>query len=137
MKWCGWIGRAERRRLSRAGRSGKPRYEATPEGDVAITFSHPALQEALLHEAARASATVARGARVHEITGGETPAVRYERDGKTRTATARLVVGADGRSSLVRRAIGKRPQTHHSDRLLAGVRLANVVSDPAFGYFNA
>ena len=44
--------------------------------------------------------------RVIEIATGAAPGVTFEHDGQTRQATARLVVGADGRTSQVREAAG-------------------------------
>ena len=82
-----------------------------------------------------AGATVRRGARVLAVEGGATRRVSYGVDERVEAATARLVVGADGRSSRVRKALGRQPETRPSGRLLAGVRLVNVGGDSAMGYF--
>lgn len=119
-----------------AGRSGKARPVVSPAGDSPLSFFHPALQEAILIAAAKAGASIVRGARVTGVGGGAPAEVEYtEPDGLKRTVTARLVVGADGRQSLVRQALGKPQQVHRSDRLLAGVRLGGVTGDPSIGYF--
>ena len=51
-------------------RSGKARIIATPNGDTALTFYHPTVQEALLGAAARSGAEVIRGARVRDVVPG-------------------------------------------------------------------
>ena len=118
-----------------AGRSLKPRAVSTPGGDVSLSYSHTAVQEALLSRASIAGATVFRGAHVTAVTpdaGGMTTVFTRE---PSQTVRARLVVGADGRNSLVRKALGHQERVRRSDRVLAGVRLANVPGDASFGYF--
>jgi menaquinone-9 beta-reductase len=118
-----------------AGRSLKPRRHETPDGEVALSFHHPALQAALLAFAEDAGATVLRPAEVTKVIPGSAPAVEYRTAGGTASASARLIVGADGRGSLARKAAGGRVVEHRSERPLAGVRLAGVTADPSFGYF--
>ena len=118
-----------------AGRSLKPRRVEAPNGDVPLSFSHVAAQEALLAEAQAAGATVIRGATVTSVPckGGEPTTFRTP-DGNG-AATARLVIGADGRSSLSRKALDRREHLYRSNRVLAGVLLEDVPADPSFGYF--
>jgi hypothetical protein len=49
--------------------------------------------------------------------------------------TARLTIGADGRSSLARKALDRREHLYRSNRVLAGALLEDVPADPSFGYF--
>lgn len=119
-----------------AGRSLKPRPSRTPEGDVSLSFSHVAVQEALLRAARAAGAETLRGAKVEQVAQRSgAGAVSFTTAEGGATVLARLVVGADGRSSLVRKALGHPEHIHRSSRLLAGVRLKNVPADPSFGYF--
>lgn len=110
-------------------RSGRPRYQATPAGDVPLTFSHPRLQEALLAAAWDAGVTVLRPALVESVTPrepGTTARVTIQRQGRRSVLHASLVVGADGRSSLARRVAALPEHLHRSSRLLAGVLIGNV-----------
>ena len=143
-EWLAPWGAAEVRRLGlgevfeRAGahqlpwnvsRSGRPRYQATPEGDVPLTFSHPRVQEELLAEARSVGATVIRPALVEAVAPrqhGHGPSVTIQRQGRREVLRASLVVGADGRSSLARKVAGLAEHTHRSSRMLAGVLLGNV-----------
>ena len=71
-----------------------------------LCLGHPKHCQTLFDAALAAGATGLRGVRVAEATGGPSPQVTYEHDGRTHTATARLLVGADGRTSGVREAAG-------------------------------
>ena len=72
-----------------------------------LSVSHPALQQALLDTAAAAGARVLRPASLAEVTwSGDQPVVSIEIGGETTTVTPRLLVGADGTHSAVRRALG-------------------------------
>ena len=87
-------------------------------------ISHPAFQEAVLAAAAKAGAEVRRGATVTEVTPGARPSVTFRAaGGEVQRASARLVIGADGRDSKLRAALGY--QEHRDpDRLcLAGLLL--------------
>lgn len=82
-----------------------------------LAIGHPKMCN-LLHETSMTSgATVLRGvADIVRLTFGGSPSVTYTREGAEHTATCRLVVGADGRGSIVRRAAGielHRDPTHH------------------------
>lgn len=90
-----------------------------------LTFFHPAAQEALIAWAAEQGAEVIRGARVTAVHGGEAPSADWQGT-DAGSATAGLVVGADGRTSLVRQAIDKPEQTRGEMRLWAGVRMRNL-----------
>lgn len=118
-----------------AGRSLKPRTVATPGGDVSLSYSHTAVQEALLSEAHAAGVAVIRGAQVTAVEGSPGgPSTVVTRD-PSQAVCARLIVGADGRNSLVRKTLGHAETVRRSDRVLAGVRLGNLPGDAAFGYF--
>ncbi len=143
-EWLAPWGAAEVRRLGltevfdRAGahplpwnvsRSGKPRYQSTPEGDVPLTFFHPRVQEELLAAAWDAGVTIIRPALVEAVAPrqhGHGPSVTIVRQGRREVLRALLVVGADGRSSLARKVAGLPEHVHRSSRLLAGVLLGNV-----------
>ena len=78
----------------------------TPQQAPVLTFYHPTMQEVLLQAAADAGAEVRRGATVREVQPGTTPTVITEQDGHVQEIPARLIIGADGRSSLVRKWAG-------------------------------
>jgi 2-polyprenyl-6-methoxyphenol hydroxylase-like FAD-dependent oxidoreductase len=75
--------------------------ETTPQQMAPLCFQHAAMQEAVLEAAGTGGAEVWRGARVRGL--GPGPAVAVERDGREERIRSRLVVGADGRTSAVRR----------------------------------
>ncbi len=81
-----------------------------------LGIGHPVHCQALLDEAGRCGAEVWRGVTVAAITPTPVPGVTFAIGGQQRTASARLIVGATGRSSLVRRAAGIRlfqDKPHH------------------------
>lgn len=99
-------------------------------GMPALTMYHPDMQEALIAAAAQAGAEVRRGAKVTGVTPGSPAAVEFEVDGGTRKVTARLVVGADGRNSMVRKWAGFESREHRGGNMLAGVLLEDVKTPP-------
>jgi 2-polyprenyl-6-methoxyphenol hydroxylase-like FAD-dependent oxidoreductase len=80
--------------------------ETTPQACPNLGFFHPAMQECLLGAAATAGTEVIRGAHVRNVEPGQPATVTFERNGLEERATARLVVGCDGRNSSVRRWAG-------------------------------
>ena len=77
--------------------------QTTPHHTPTLNFYHPAAQEHLLQAAAESGAAVRRGARVTRVQPGTPATVMVEQDGHTEELHARLVVGADGRTSMVRK----------------------------------
>lgn len=67
-----------------------------------LCLGHPKHCQTLFDEAGRAGAETLRGVDVVKIVPGGLPAVEFRVGGKDIRATARLIVGADGRSSGVR-----------------------------------
>jgi 2-polyprenyl-6-methoxyphenol hydroxylase-like FAD-dependent oxidoreductase len=81
----------------------RPLPETTPTREACINMYHPDLQETLLARAIKAGSEVKRGVTVQGISekDGQWTASFVE-DGQSRSVTARLLVGADGRFSQMR-----------------------------------
>ena len=98
----------------------------TPQAMPMLTFYHPAMQQAAIDAAARAGAEIRRNAKVGGIKPGAPAVVEFEVDGKSESARARMVVGADGRTSSVRKW-GNFEVKRDDERLLfAGVLIEGV-----------
>jgi 2-polyprenyl-6-methoxyphenol hydroxylase-like FAD-dependent oxidoreductase len=69
---------------------------------------------------------VVRGAKVSNVTPGAEPTVEFEGESGMRKVSARLVVGADGRNSMVRKWGGFETTEDDKGNLLAGVLLNSV-----------
>ncbi len=69
-----------------------------------LCIGHPHHCQTLFDEAQRSGVEALRGVDVTEIVPGAAPAVSYAHDGKTYRATAKLLIGADGRMSKTRDA---------------------------------
>jgi 2-polyprenyl-6-methoxyphenol hydroxylase-like FAD-dependent oxidoreductase len=95
----------------------------------ALTLYHPTMQEAVLDASGAAGAEVWRGASVRELRTGETPAVSVVRDGQVRQLSARLIVCADGRSSMGRMWGGFATRRGTPKLLGAGVLMDNLGVD--------
>lgn len=100
----------------------------TPQATGWLTFFHPAMQETLLEAAAAAGAEVRRGAQVTAVEAGPAPRVTFQHDGATTAVRARLVVGADGRSSAMRRLAGFREERDPPRLVFAGILLDGVAA---------
>lgn len=100
----------------------------TPQQLMCLSFYHPEMQEVLLGAAAKAGAEVRTGTSVEEIHPGRTPGVVAQRNGKREVLGARMVVGADGRSSLASRSAGFQTKRDPDRMLLAGVLLENCAA---------
>jgi 2-polyprenyl-6-methoxyphenol hydroxylase-like FAD-dependent oxidoreductase len=92
----------------------------------ALDVGHPEACAALADAAAAAGATVLHGVGSVEVTPGDAPSVRYEFGGEAHQVRCRLVVGADGRKSSVRRRLGftmreTRPRTAGTGLLVDGL----------------
>ncbi len=95
----------------------------TVHGQTALNIYHPAMQEALLQRAIDAGADVRRGARATALAPaarGGMPTLSFE-NGGAYTAPARVVVGADGRSSQVRSWGGFEVSRHPDLLSIAGM----------------
>jgi len=101
-----------------------------------LAFYHPMMQEVLLSAAANAGAEVHRGATVREVRPGAVPAVVVEQDGQSEEVQARLVVGADGRASLVRKWAGFAVRQDPPLLQMAGVLLDEMSIPPDTSYAN-
>ena len=86
-----------------------------------LGICHPAHCQALVDAAASAGAKVVRGAQVETVEGGAAPSVTFTANGKSTTAHARLVVGADGRASQTREALGVHLTADRPRDLLCGM----------------
>jgi 2-polyprenyl-6-methoxyphenol hydroxylase-like FAD-dependent oxidoreductase len=83
-----------------------PLDQMVPGVPGALDVGHPEACEALTQAATAAGATAVRGVGDVEIEPGDAPVVRYEHDDIIYELRCRLVVGADGRMSTVRRQLG-------------------------------
>jgi menaquinone-9 beta-reductase len=112
--------------LEQAGRVELPAVQFYEDRRVAVTepfeavpmngFSHPRLQEALFTWAGVQGATTVRPAKATGFARNGRPTVTVTADGRAVAYTARLVVGADGKLSAVRRWAGGETETdaeHH------------------------
>ncbi len=85
--------------------------EAVPLGAMVpgapggFCVGHPQASEALNTAASGRGAMVRRGVTAVEVSGGREPRVSFAHQGAVRETACRLVVGADGRHSVVRRAL--------------------------------
>jgi 2-polyprenyl-6-methoxyphenol hydroxylase-like FAD-dependent oxidoreductase len=88
------------------------------------------MQESLLKAATAAGATVRRGAAVRQVRPsvgpGVPPEMVIEENGRTETVSARIVVGAEGRSSVVRSSARFTVERDPEDMMIAGILLENV-----------
>ena len=107
-----------------------------PDVPGAMCVGHPQASEALNTLAQQRGAHIVRGVGdVDMIAAPDTsPVVRYERDGIVYEVPCRLVIGADGRQSTVRRALGIPLAQIESRATLGGllVKDADWGSDAAF-----
>lgn len=104
-----------------------------------VCFCHADLQERLIAAAEQAGAAVLRGVSVTsvELSGNNAPpAVTYATAGASQRVTARLIVGADGRSSQVRVWAGFGPRIHHDPPclIMAGVLLSGTPVEHGASY---
>ena len=76
------------------------------DGHAMMSFSHPQLQEVLLNWAEEHGATVFRPAKAVDIDRTPRPEVTIQTHEDKKVLRTRLVVGADGRQSAVRRWVG-------------------------------
>ncbi len=114
----------------RYGESGAPRD--IPVGKMiagvagSLNLHHPTACQALLDASVNAAATVKRGVTDLEVVSGERPLVKYRVEGIEHGASADIVVGADGRGSVVRRAVGISLESQEADGYIAGLLLEGV-----------
>ncbi|MBV8054492.1 MAG: FAD-dependent monooxygenase [Deltaproteobacteria bacterium] len=87
---------------------------------------HPAMQEAVIDAARLAGATIWRGATIREIKPGDPPTVTVDKDGGIKRLKAKIVIGADGRSSICRTGTGLKSIHDTRGMLLAGVLFDGV-----------
>ena len=90
-----------------------------------LSFPHQVMQETLLAAAENAGVEVRRGVGVERVECGVEPAVVVNGHNHERIS-ARLVVGADGRDSAVRKWAGFSVCEQSNDYYMAGVLLTNV-----------
>lgn len=86
-----------------------------------LCLGHPLHCQTLFDAAREAGAVALRGVRVVGVAAGERPAVTYEHEGQVHEASGRLLVGADGRTSQVREAVGIRLQQDRPHHWFAGL----------------
>ena len=110
-----------------SARSGHRDLVGTTAPKTSITsVYHPRMQESLVAAVQQTGVEVRRGARVMGIETDGPPAVVTEIDGRQSVIRARLVVGADGKDSLVRRWAGFDVQQDPGCNLVAGLLFDDV-----------
>jgi 2-polyprenyl-6-methoxyphenol hydroxylase-like FAD-dependent oxidoreductase len=108
-----------------------PLDHVLPGVSGALGVGHPEACEALTQAAAVAGATVIRGVGDVDLELGDTPVVRYEHDDVAYELRCRLVVGADGRMSTVRRRVGIELRQTRARTMCGGMLVEGLHAWPA------
>ena len=95
-----------------------------------LAVGHPQASEALARHATASGATVLRGVGQVDVSAGGQPSVRYEHGGTTHEARPRIVIGADGRQSAVRRQLGIELQETTATAMLSGMLVSDLQEWP-------
>lgn len=95
-----------------------------------LGVGHPPACGALSVAAVAAGARVLRGIKGAEVDLGRAPAVRYSLDEAEHVARCRLVIGADGRESAVRRRAGIALHATEPRLLMAGMLVEDLLGWP-------
>jgi len=98
----------------------------TPQRAPLLTFFHPKMQETLLDWAVGKGAEVRRGVTVTAVKGGVDPTVTMVGQGQDEQLHARLIVGADGRRSMVRHWGGFTVNQDPERNIICGVMMENM-----------
>src|SRR5262249_18759420 len=110
-------------------------FTTTPQQTGFFCFYHPTMQEILIDAAAKAGAEIRRGAHVREVVPGSPARVTIEQGGNEEQASARLIVGADGRGSKVRHWGGFGSSHDPDHNYLAGLLLDGFAGSEDSFYF--
>ncbi len=86
-----------------------------------LCLGHPHHCQTLFDEAVRSGATGLRGVIVDSVTLGASPAVAFSYEGDEHQVTAGLIVGADGRMSIVREAASIKLHQDKPHHMFAGM----------------
>jgi 2-polyprenyl-6-methoxyphenol hydroxylase-like FAD-dependent oxidoreductase len=95
-----------------------------------LCYGHPAHCDMLHKTALAAGATVLRDVPDVSVTLGAKPSVTFTHDGEQRTATCRVIIGADGRGSLVRKAAGIQLHKDPNHHLFSGMLIEDAHGFP-------
>lgn len=101
-----------------------------PDAGGPLTIGHPHHCQTLFDHAAASGATMLRGVKDADATLGAAPNVTYTHNGQTHTASCRLVVGAEGRTSLVRATAGGEVKAHKPHHAFAGMLIDDADAWP-------
>lgn len=101
-----------------------------PDLPTPICIGHPTMCNAFAASARAAGAQVVSGVKNVEVTAGARPAVSFSSNGKPVQLRPRLVIGADGRNSVLRKQLGFVVQADEPHNLLGGMLVANVPDWP-------
>jgi 2-polyprenyl-6-methoxyphenol hydroxylase-like FAD-dependent oxidoreductase len=104
-----------------------------PGVEGGLCASHPATCAAVSEAASGAGAELIRGVGSVEVEAGRRPALSF-RNGRARRVRPRLVVGADGRSSSVRRGAGIRLRRAEPTHLISGMLVEGMAGWPGDRY---
>jgi 2-polyprenyl-6-methoxyphenol hydroxylase-like FAD-dependent oxidoreductase len=102
--------------------------DVVPEVPGMLCMSHPAMCRVLAAEAEAAGAVFLRGVTEIAATAGAPPHIGFSHGGRRIAWTPRLIVGADGRNSPVRRQLGFRVHADPPHNLIGGM-LVDCVPD--------
>ena len=91
-----------------------------------LCIGHPTMCNVFSASAVSAGAEVLKGVSEVEVTSGAKPVVSFSLNGQTVQLRPRLVIGADGRNSIVRKQIGFSVLSDEPHNLLGGMLVANV-----------
>lgn len=104
--------------------------DVMPEIEGTFCMSHPAMCRTLADEAERQGVSFLRGVENIQMVTGERPEVSFTFGGVRADVKPRLVIGADGRNSIVRRQLGMTVLSDVPHNLIGGMLVDGVPGWP-------
>ena len=101
-----------------------------PAAPGPLCMEHVTMQNTLLRHARSSGAKVRRGVSDLKVAVTPAPTVEFMHDGAYQQHSAKIIIGADGRSSSVRRQLGFILQEQPVDHLISGLLVTNADAWP-------